>query len=120
MISENGEVVTKEMTLEDVRFSAEVISLIPENVTNNDLNEMSAIPNPMVSNSTIYFTTSQTENVMFVVYDQSGKVVYQNSYRTTPGKNQIMLNRQNLRSGLYFCKILDSQNSYNTLKLLIM
>jgi hypothetical protein len=115
MTSENGEAVSKEMTLEDVRFSLDGETIIPETIEN----DIAAIPNPMVSNSVIHFTANQSENVVLVVYDLSGKMVYQNNFKAAKGNNQIILNRQNLSSGMYFCKILNSKSHYKPLKLLI-
>jgi hypothetical protein len=119
MISENGEPVTKEMTLEEVRFSIEDVTLSVETFIANDLNKIIAVPNPMDSHSNISFNASQSEEMVLLVYNKLGSLVYQTNLRTTEGKNQITLTRQNLSAGLYFCKIIDSRNSYDTLKLLI-
>jgi hypothetical protein len=116
MVSENGTTTTKELTLEDVRFSQETLSV--DNVTQQDITKLSAVPNPMTSATTIQFTANQTETVQFVIYDQLGKVVYQTTHRTTPGKNEISLNRNNLSTGLYFCKIISQNIVYNPLKLI--
>ena len=116
MVSENGTTTTKELTLEDVRFSQETLSV--DDVTQQNITKLSAVPNPMTSATTIQFTTNQTETVQFVIYDQLGKVVYQATHRTTPGKNEILLNRNNLSTGLYFCKIISQNIVYNPLKLI--
>jgi hypothetical protein len=48
-----------------------------------------------------------------------GKRGYQTSINATTGKNKIVLNRQDLGAGFYFCKISSSQSFYKTLKLIV-
>ena len=57
--------------------------------------------------------------MQFVIYDQLGKIVYQTSINATSGANQLPITKQNVGSGLYFCKINSSQNVYKVLKLLV-
>jgi hypothetical protein len=116
MISKNGELVTKEMTIEDLRFSEENNEI---STTNDDFNKLYAIPNPLESNTRIHFISNQSEDIVFLVYDQLGKLVLQNNFKTSIGKNQLILNRQNLNSGLYFCLIKNSITNYNPLKLIV-
>lgn len=115
MVSENGTTTTKELTLENLRFSQETLS-VNELVKNSE--NLSAVPNPMSSFTAIQFTANQNETVQFVVYDQLGKVVYRTMYNVIPGNNEIILNRNNLSAGIYFCKILSQQTLYNPLKLI--
>ena len=82
-------------------------------------NTLHAFPNPMQSNTTINFTMAQNETVQFVVYDQLGKQVYSKTYNAIAGQNSITFNRGNLSAGVYFCKIANSQLTYNPLKLII-
>lgn len=82
-------------------------------------NTLRAFPNPMQSNTTINFTVAQNETVQFVVYDQLGKQVYSKIYNAVAGRNSITFNRGNLSTGLYFCKIANSQFTYNSIKLII-
>ncbi|WP_298892878.1 T9SS type A sorting domain-containing protein [uncultured Psychroserpens sp.] len=116
MVSLDGTTTTKEMTLEDLRFSQETLSvsdIMQENT------KLKAIPNPMTAETSIQFTSNQTETVQFVIYDQLGKVVYQSHHKVTPGSNNITLQKDNLSAGLYFCKILSQHTLYNPLKLII-
>lgn len=119
MISENGELVIKEMTLEHVRFSIDDVTLSVETFMVSDLNKLIAAPNPMGSSSTILFDATESEEMVLQLYNKLGSLVYQTNLISIIGKNQITLNRQNLSAGLYFCKIINSQNSYETLKLLV-
>jgi hypothetical protein len=115
MVSEDGTTTTKELTLENLRLSQDTLSV--EDLT-QDTYKLSAVPNPMTSATTIQFTANQTETVQFIVYNQLGKVVYEISHRAIPGENEILLKRNNLSTGLYFCKIISQQIRYNPLKLI--
>jgi len=115
LVSESGNVETKTMTLNQVRFSKEdTLSL---ETLDTDLKTISAIPNPITSNTNLYFTTNQSESMQLIVYDQLGKIVYQTVHRATAGKNNIALNL-NLSSGLYIVKLESQHNLYNPLKLI--
>ncbi len=116
IISETGETVTKNLNIENVRFSkTNTLSTINFDLENY---KMTAVPNPMVSSSTIYFTTKTSENIQFTIHNQLGKTVYTSSFQTKKGLNKIALTKEKLSAGLYFCK-LQSSKYYNTLKLLI-
>ena len=86
---------------------------------NKEENTLNAYPNPMTTSTTIDFVLPHSENVMFVVYDQTGKQVYYNSYNANGGRNSINFNRANLSTGLYICKIISSQFEISPLKLVI-
>ncbi len=117
MVADNGVTTTKTMELSNLRFSQTSALSIDE--YNTDLNRLIASPNPMTTHTTINFTANYSEDVQFVIYDQTGKIVYTAPYTVKPGKNNIEVNRGNLSSGLYFCKILSSQFNYDTFKLII-
>ena len=118
MVADNGTLTSKLMSLNNLRFSQSSTSL---SVTNfeNEKTTITAFPNPMTSFANIQFTANQSETVQFVVYNQLGKQVYNTSFNAISGKNSIPLKRDNLSSGLYFCKIISTQINYNTLKLII-
>ncbi|WP_418638020.1 DUF6923 family protein [Winogradskyella sp.] len=117
MVADNGVTTTKTMELSNLRFSQTNALSIDE--YNTELNRLIASPNPMTTHTTINFTANYSEDVQFVIYDQTGKIVYIAPYTVKPGKNNIEVNRGNLSSGLYFCKILSSQFNYDTFKLII-
>ena len=118
MASEDGTSMTKEMHIQDVRFSNTYTSLSLDNFE-LDSTKITAIPNPMNTNTNIYFTANQSEKMQFVVYDQLGKMIKHTSINAISGQNQVPLKRQELAAGIYFCKIISSQNVYKTLKLLV-
>ncbi|WP_292947955.1 T9SS type A sorting domain-containing protein [Olleya sp. UBA1516] len=119
MVSEDGSTVTKEMNLQDVRFSRGTTLSVNDFETTSLENSITAYPNPMVNTSNLHFTTTQSETVQLVIYNQLGKVVYNKTIKAQVGKNQIALSRQNLSSGLYICKLSSVTTHYNPLKLLI-
>jgi len=117
MASESGTLISKTMTLNNLRFSQN--SALSVNEFKTDTNSLNAFPNPMITHTTLQFTSNQNETVQVVLYDQLGKVVYNTTYNAVPGKNSIILNRENLSTGLYFCKIVGNQYNFKPLKLII-
>lgn len=118
MLADNGEQVAKEMTLEQLRFTA-AGTLSLSNIEDVDGLETIAVPNPMADKTSIQFTAEQAENVELLVYNQLGSLVNQIPFSTVPGKNEIELKRENLSNGIYFCKIESSTTVYKTTKLLL-
>jgi hypothetical protein len=115
MKSENGTVVTKEMTLEAIRFSKDFI----ETFDSSDLETISVQPNPMSTNTSLHFITLQEESVVLYVYNQLGEIVEQINFEAVNGRNEIMMNRGKLSTGLYFCKIASPNHDYKAIKLLV-
>ncbi|MEP1489120.1 MAG: T9SS type A sorting domain-containing protein [Algibacter sp.] len=118
MLADNGEEVTKEMTLEQLRFSTST-ALSVESIAVVDEIDAVAIPNPMTSSTRIQFTTQNVETVELMVYNQIGRLVKQIEFSALYGKNEIKLERGNLSSGIYFCKIKSNYTTYKTTKLLM-
>ncbi|GAA4230895.1 hypothetical protein GCM10022291_02110 [Postechiella marina] len=117
MISQSGSVV-KEMDLNDISFSKNA-SLSIEVVDGQSLSTIAAVPNPMTSSASIQFTSTNPEEIELVVYNQLGKVVKTLNYNAVYGKNEIQIEKGDISSGLYFCKITSDNVDYDTLKLLI-
>jgi hypothetical protein len=63
-------------------------------------------PNPVISTSLIRFTLAKTEQVTLNIYNNSGQKIESllNSV-LQQGKNEIIFNRKNLPSGIYFYSI---------------
>ena len=119
MVSEDGTRTAKEMHVQDVRFSTGNTLSVNDFETETTTTSVKAYPNPMRNASSIHFSTNQKETVQLVIYNQLGKVVFQNTVNAQAGKNQIAIERNNLSSGLYICKIISSQIQYSPLKLLV-
>ncbi|QNK76541.1 T9SS type A sorting domain-containing protein [Winogradskyella sp. PAMC22761] len=117
MVAENGITVSKEMHLSNLRFSeTSALSVIDYST---DKNLLKVSPNPMTTHATVTFSANYSELVQFVIYDQTGKVVYTAEHKVTSGANSINVNRDNLSSGLYFCKIISNQFDFETFKLIV-
>ena len=111
IVSENGKTETKEMNLQAVRFSKEIIKYYNE----SDLNDMAIYPNPMSSNSTFNFIALNNEEVTLYIYNQLGKVVKEISFNAKYGSNELALEKGNLSAGIYFCKIASQHHSYKSI-----
>ncbi|OUR98354.1 hypothetical protein A9Q86_15000 [Flavobacteriales bacterium 33_180_T64] len=107
-----------EIQVDEVAFGSAETLQVNTFEDRDTTNRLSAIPNPMTSSTTIHFNAKKTEMVQFVVYNQLGKLVYQENYRTAFGENEILIHRNNLSTGIYFCKILSQQALYTPLKLI--
>ncbi|MFI1743400.1 DUF6923 family protein [Thalassobellus sediminis] len=117
MLANNGEVETKEMNLQQLRFSTSK-TLSVEALNDENINIFAA-PNPMKNNTVIHFTAVQSETAVLEVYNQLGSLVKEVPFEAVTGKNEIPLNRQQLTSGLYFCKIKSKYKQYKVVKLLV-
>ena len=115
MISEDGSLVTKEMQIENVHFSKEKIKIYRK----EDLETLSVFPNPMDNASVIEFVSLQPEKVILSIYNQLGALVKQLHVNTVVGKNELVIDKDNLDTGLYFCKLISSSYEYKTSKLLV-
>ena len=63
-------------------------------------------PNPAASNVNMTFTLEQTEDVQVKVYDRIGKLVdVAYTGKRSAGENNLMLNVENLASGMYFVSL---------------
>ncbi|WP_299778956.1 T9SS type A sorting domain-containing protein [uncultured Formosa sp.] len=119
MLAENGEETTKEMTLEQLRFSTNTNTLSVADTLLEKETGPFASPNPMNTSTKIHFTAISSEDVVLVVYNQIGGLVKQIAFKATNGNNEIALDRDRLSSGLYLCKIKSKNTTYKTIKLLV-
>ncbi|WP_179375178.1 DUF6923 family protein [Winogradskyella wichelsiae] len=117
MVAENGITVLKEMHLNNLRFSETSALSVTDYTTDKNLLKVS--PNPMTTHATVTFSANYSEQVQFVIYDQTGKIVYTAEHKVISGANSINVDRENLSSGLYFCKIISSQFDFDTFKLIV-
>lgn len=118
MQSEDGSVTTKQMDIQDVRFSRGN-ALSVNDFETETVNTLIAYPNPMIEASNLHFTSQKSENVELIIYNQLGKIVYNTSVESLVGNNIIPINSQNLSSGLYICKLSSTNTNYKPLKLLV-
>ncbi|MFK7001167.1 T9SS type A sorting domain-containing protein [Flavobacterium oreochromis] len=113
MSTTNGQEVIKELTLENIRFSKE------RALINNESSEVAIYPNPVNNEATIQFIANETGNTKVEVLDQLGKIVLQFDVNTNAGFNSIPLSKKELSKGMYFCKVINTNNEYKTTKLFV-
>ncbi len=118
MLAEGGDIETKAMTLEQVRFSKSQVLSIDTFEADGAFNTQ-ATPNPMKSRTSIQFTSQESESVELLVYNQMGSLVRQMDFEAVKGKNEIRLERGQLSTGLYFCKVKSKYTGYKTTKLMV-
>lgn len=117
MVSTNGTVTTKTMSLENLRLS-QSSALSTEDFV-SEVAELKAFPNPMDMQTELQFTAAQNETVTCVIYNTVGKEVYNTKFAVISGKNSITLKNEGLIPGLYFSKLQSQYNDYKTIKLLV-
>ncbi len=118
MLAENGEETTKRMTLKALHFS-KTSTLSVDTLEDEDGIQTVALPNPMRSHTTITFTAQVSEDLTLEVYNQLGALVKQVDYKAKRGQNHVPLKRDQLSSGMYFCKLTGGSTTYKTIKLIV-
>ena len=119
MVSEDGSTQTKEMNLQDLRFERGLALSVSDFESETNQNTLVAYPNPMSEVTSLNFNATVKENLTLSIYNQLGKVVYRQQVNASVGKNKVSIQRQNLSSGLYICKLESVNSNYKSLKLLI-
>jgi hypothetical protein len=83
-------------------------------VTNNYASgiEMLAFPNPVSDQINVRFTLDKSSSVSFDIYDITGKSVRSiNAGHFAAGENSVVIQRENLRTGMYLLKMNSETNS---------
>jgi len=117
LVSETGEIVTRSMELQDIRFTNEFV--LSAATQDSELKKVMAYPNPMSSSTSIKFYTDKSEDAQLVIFDQLGKRIFQKNFKSVVGENNINVLRQDWPTGIYFAKILGTQNLYKPIKLIV-
>ena len=85
---------------------AEDVSLFEVSI-NDKVSLGQNVPNPAHNISTIAYELVSSENVQFEVYDLTGKIVMTINEGSRPaGVNSIVLNTEDLNSGIYYYSII--------------
>lgn len=71
-------------------------------------------PNPVKNTATISYNSSKIGNVLFELYNISGKKIKSFTRQSSVGKNQIHINisKSKLSKGMYFYKITSAENNF--------
>ena len=75
-----------------------------------NIGNLTNYPNPFGTTTTIMFTTSETQQVTFRVYDLVGKTMHEEQVVAAPGKNNLTYDRKGLTNGIYFYSISDGKH----------
>ncbi|MBF6659065.1 T9SS type A sorting domain-containing protein [Flavobacterium columnare] len=113
IMTTNGQEVIKELALENIRFSENRVLVSDEPL------DVAVYPNPVNNEATIEFIANEASTMKVQVVNQLGKIVMQFDVDTNAGFNSITLSKRDLPKGIYFYKIVDSNDPYKTTKLFI-
>jgi len=69
------------------------------------INGLSIYPNPTESDLSVDFNVNTAQEVMLTIQDVSGKIAQQNSVNASSGSNLVIMNTQELSSGIYFIEV---------------
>ncbi len=121
MISEDGALLEKVLTISNINFSmGEVLSIDDISLgLQNNKRKINIAPNPMRSKSTISFLSEKEGTCELSIYSSLGALVARKTISASSGLNTLSFEKRNLRSGLYFVKIRMRNLNYKTGKLLI-
>lgn len=94
-------------------FCALTIGVVPSSV--NELNElqMNVYPNPVINETTVYFTNQSTKTLK--LFDLSGQLIFTDVTNLT----SYVLKKQQLSSGIYFLEVTDN-SKFKRIKLVIL
>jgi hypothetical protein len=105
----------KSVTLTSVTCSARMASA---NSTELNNNATSLYPNPASTQFSVNYTAATASEIMISVYDVLGRKVSESKNSVTNGSNSIIVNCENLNSGVYTVKVIDvPTNKTETLQL---
>jgi hypothetical protein len=96
--------------------TASPVILGVDEVTMDENSKMEVYPNPFSSQTTIAFSDNFTRGNLSI-YDLSGREMMQ--FPVSAGMKSFTLNRNELESGIYFCKLSDENGSIIAIKKII-
>lgn len=62
-------------------------------------------PNPFSNETTFYFKSDTSEEIILTIKNVLGKTVFHKAYQINIGKNELPFYRNNLKSGMYIYAI---------------
>lgn len=101
LISDDAITEEKSLSVNDVHFVTRAVA----SVTEVEAKKITVGPNPVTKLTTLTFSANLAGKFEFEVYDIFGKQVYTETFAGNSGKNEIIFDRKNLASGLYFFKV---------------
>lgn len=103
-------------SLIEENFSFENNNPPKKNLSNN---QYKVYPNPSIDGFTIEFESEEDKEISIQVYTISGISVYKETVNIEPGRQQVLINREDLLPGMYLLKI-SANNEYYTPKIMTL
>ncbi len=118
LIAENGYAEEKQMKLSNVSFNNKEESAA---FLSDDLTKSFLYPNPVDTEAKLYFYEESAGKFTFELFNITGKKMISHDMQgdTKPGQNMIVIDRNNLSSGLYFYKLKSTNDKIWSNKLMI-
>ncbi len=117
MVSENGQRVSKEMNVGEIKLiNTSVLSIDDLNLDNATFN---LSPNPMSNTANLIFNSVVKQKGSLILYNHLGQVVQERAIEIKNGQNSIAVNRDNLASGVYFVSVKSDDIKNVNVKLII-
>ncbi|WP_289063534.1 T9SS type A sorting domain-containing protein [uncultured Zobellia sp.] len=118
LLSEEGNVEEKQMSLSNVSFN----NLVEEKIfISDDISESIVYPNPVRTESNLYFYEESAGAYTFELFNMAGKKISSHDMAgdSKEGQNMIVVKKNNLTPGLYFYKITSSNDRTWSDKLMV-
>ena len=87
---------------------SEVVKLSDPSVSS--ITDITAFPNPFVSQTTIYFNATQNKDVLFSVKNLLGKRLYHKTISVIDGKNSFTFRKNKIPPGMYIYSFQTEKN----------
>ena len=116
MISENGSLETKEMDIQQLRFSNE--SVLTVDTFETETTTLRNYPNPFTNSTTIQLP-QMASSIKIEVYDMLGRVVDQKDIQPHSSNQAISYSAPQLVTGMYVYRITDDQQRTYTGRFMI-
>jgi hypothetical protein len=81
---------------------------------NQEFSGVEVYPNPAENETNVSFSLMSSQEVLFTVYDYSGKLIERQVVKGVKGPNVIMYNTSTISSGIYYIKLESNQHAFTT------
>ena len=81
---------------------------------NQEFSGVEVYPNPAENETNVSFSLMSSQEVLFTVYDYSGKLIERKVVKGVEGPNVIMYNTSTMSSGIYYIKLESNQYTFTT------
>ena len=102
--------------MKDLVFTQKALSIDNNIISEGDTK---IYPNPMFSNTELSFYSEVQTKSKIEIYSITGALLKKINMETTYGNNKVTIERNRLKSGLYFVNISNNFRVYKTKKLIV-